>query len=320
MQSHSRLASVDLSRLIGAIAIVWIHGSIVPGSQDIARFAIPLFTIISTYFSAKAAITGSLTIRSYLITRSSKIAKIFFLWTLFYIIYNYIMWIFALCGKPTYSLSLLWRGGCYHLWFFPFILVAGLLSFVGVRFLLQIKHVYFLKIIKWIFIFLSFATVLWMDLVSKFHADLSKWGGIQMWIDAFPAALLGVALALIGDIRIGKILNVEVVSAFFSIIAVGCLALTSGVVHTFALMAGVSIFLYFLSTQFSVIPFQALSISDLAICIYLIHPAIYDLLKIFIIADSHSILLSLQLVFLNLLLCTILYLLFFRGSLKWCLK
>jgi len=225
-----------------------------------------------------------------------------------------------LCGKPTYSLSLLWRGGCYHLWFFPFILIAGLLSFVGVRLLLLSKLWHSFKIVKWIFISISFGAVLWMDFVSKFHADLSKWGGIQMWIDAFPAAILGVALALVDGLRIRKILNIEIVSAFFSIIAVGCLALTSGVVHTLTLLAGASIFLYFLSVKFSTIPFTNFSISDLAICIYLIHPAIYDLLKIFITSDSHTILLSLQLVFLNLLLCTILYLLFFRKSLKWCLK
>lgn len=316
---NTRLSGIDISRLIGAFAIVWIHGSMIPGSQNIARFAIPLFTIISTFFSAKAAIQGKSSIKEYFLKRSLILAKIFILWTLFYLSYQYLFYLCGIIEKPHYSLSVILRGGYYHLWFFPFILIAGLLSFISARFANK------LKIVKSDFLIialisLSLGIVLWMDLKTNFQPDLSKYAGIQMWIDAFPAAVIGFVLGAINFEECNDKNRISLYSLIASLFAIITLFLTSGLIHTIGLLAGASIFLFFLSTRIPAFKFYSVSVSDLAICIYLLHPAILDILKVFIPVDTFSYNNSIQIMFLTLIISTVLYFIFFRGTLKYLLK
>jgi hypothetical protein len=319
MQSNSRLAGIDISRLIGAFAIVWIHGSMIPGSQNIARFAIPLFTIISTFFSAKAAIQGKSSIKEYFLKRSLNLAKIFIFWTIFYLSYDYLFYLGGIIKKPHYSLSLIVRGGHYHLWFFPFILFAGLLSFIGARFANKLKILKsdFLKIAL---IILSLGIVLWMDVVVDFKPNLSKYAGILMWIDAFPSAVIGFFLALCNFNKLNFEKKLNSYSLIISVFLIITLALNSSLIHAVSLLAGASIFLFFLSSRIPSFNFYSVSVADLAICIYLLHPAVLDVLKIFIGFGSFSPIYSIKIVLLALIISVILYIIFFRGALKYLLK
>jgi surface polysaccharide O-acyltransferase-like enzyme len=135
------LASMDAARLLAVVGVIWIHAAIdvfPPLGKEsglAGRFAVPFFTQAAVFF----AFIGihrcpERRFGGYLVSRFARIYLPFMVWTIIYLSLK-ILESVAL-GKPLgvdWSLSLLWKGGAYHLWFLPFILAATLAVFPVAR-------------------------------------------------------------------------------------------------------------------------------------------------------------------------------------------
>jgi surface polysaccharide O-acyltransferase-like enzyme len=126
-----RLILVDAVRLLGALAIVWIH---VPRSAQLqpttilARFAVPTFTVIAVLLVFDGfRLRPDRSWWSFARSRIGRIYPTFLGWTVIYLL-------FKLCKKAALpeqencfpGIEILWTGSAYHLWFLPFILAVSL--------------------------------------------------------------------------------------------------------------------------------------------------------------------------------------------------
>lgn len=149
---RSRVETIDAVRVLAMFAVIQIHTPWHGGTGDltldtatlldqIARFAVPFFFVISGYFwSAGSTATGDYWARS--VTISKRALLIFLFWSLIYGIDNSVKIIrhegftslFKLVISIVYPLHPLGfvnsvlQGTKYHLWFLPALAIAALIS------------------------------------------------------------------------------------------------------------------------------------------------------------------------------------------------
>lgn len=128
------LAWLDLTRILAALAIVWIH---CPQSSDLlrttllARFAVPFFIATSVFLVFQSVDRDPR--RSWIRYSGSRIQRLYFpflVWSGAYLAFKWVKgWL--LPDQPNDFPGWEWWivGGAYHLWFLPFLLAVSLLSF-----------------------------------------------------------------------------------------------------------------------------------------------------------------------------------------------
>lgn len=149
---RSRVESIDAMRVLAMFAVIQIHTPWQGGAGDltidtatfldqIARFAVPFFFVISGYFwSAGSAANGDYWARS--VTISKRALLVFLFWSLLYGIDNSVKIIrhdgatilfervisIAYPMHPLGFVNSLFQGTKYHLWFLPALAIAALIS------------------------------------------------------------------------------------------------------------------------------------------------------------------------------------------------
>jgi surface polysaccharide O-acyltransferase-like enzyme len=149
---RSRVETIDAMRVLAMFAVIQIHTPWHGGTDglpldtatlldQIARFAVPFFFVISGYFwSAGSTVTGDYWARS--VTISKRALLVFLFWSLLYGIDNSVKIIrhdgvsilFKVVVSIVYPLHPLGfvnsvlQGTKYHLWFLPALAIAALIS------------------------------------------------------------------------------------------------------------------------------------------------------------------------------------------------
>lgn len=131
-----RLAEFDLLRSIATLAVIGIHITAAYAlvteagylGNQLTRFAVPLFIIMSGYLLYYTDLNGHYTnIKDFYIKRFDKILWPYILWTLFYVLLTSYIARNLLTGLKNLPSHLLWGSGFYHLYFVVIIIQMYLL-------------------------------------------------------------------------------------------------------------------------------------------------------------------------------------------------
>jgi len=144
-QSAPQIGSLNLLRIVAAIAVVWIH---VPESEPLkgttiwCRFAVPAFTAVSVFLMALSVKGKSATgVIRYECNRAWGIYRLFLIWNGIYLLAR-IAKHFFLSGGDAIRLgfsSIFVVGLAEHLWYLPFIALLGLVIALPLRAFVQLK-------------------------------------------------------------------------------------------------------------------------------------------------------------------------------------
>jgi surface polysaccharide O-acyltransferase-like enzyme len=145
LDGAGRLLGVDIVRVLAALGIVWGHSvqsdplRVVTPAMDLGRISTPLFAFLAAYFVVQHLRRNPReSYGGFFLHRFNRIYLPFLAWSVIYLgarVVNYV-----LTGKVSeinaWRWEFLWIGTTYHLWFLPFVLIAGVLSYPLVRFAL----------------------------------------------------------------------------------------------------------------------------------------------------------------------------------------
>ncbi|HWA97480.1 MAG TPA: acyltransferase, partial [Pirellulales bacterium] len=128
--SSARYRGLDVVRTLAMLCIIWIH---VPRSPElrsttiVARFAVPLFACVATYFAyRKGFATGFAGTLEYVVGRVRRVYLPFVAWSVVYLLFKAAKKLVAPEQDNDFAgWDILWTGGAYHLWFLPFIFMAS---------------------------------------------------------------------------------------------------------------------------------------------------------------------------------------------------
>ena len=141
MQEKIRNNSIDIFRYICAILVVSIHA--VPFIEInttvsyffvkiLPRIAVPFFFAISGYYYIKKITKKGANIKEIFWNYTIKLLKVYSLWSLIYVLINFIssigteMNIFSFLKRTI--INYFFYGSNYHLWFFPALFFALILT------------------------------------------------------------------------------------------------------------------------------------------------------------------------------------------------
>lgn len=125
----------DVLRLVAALAVIVVHS---PGLDHVPnwslplRFAVPCFCCMAVHFAAVQYGKGRppASLHEYFDDRFERIYRPFVTWSLLYAVVQLVAyWVGLADGEPDLGPKLFLLGGAAHLWFIPFILVAGVLTY-----------------------------------------------------------------------------------------------------------------------------------------------------------------------------------------------
>ncbi len=219
----SRRTMLDVVRLLAAYAIVWLH---TPQSPDYAaatalgRFAVPFFTAAAVFLTWEGLVRQPA--RSggqYTRGRLLRIYVPFLAWSAIYLAFKVVK-ARLLPDQPNDfpGFEVLWLGSFYHLWFMPFILATTLAVFFAGRAIVG-------RPVRETITLIACALAGWI--IAWLPADRSSAtvGFAQLAVDALPAALWGVALAIAWQKGAGPALRRSAVGLAAFVIAVALVAL-----------------------------------------------------------------------------------------------
>jgi peptidoglycan/LPS O-acetylase OafA/YrhL len=145
VRAESRLPSLDAARFVASLGVIWIHAAafarieIADDPGFAGRFALPFFTFTAVLFAADTRRQAQRSFREYALGRLSRLYLPFVGWTVLYLGLKQLRSMALHDGEPlSLSVSVLWDGGSYHLWFLPFLYVLTVAAFAFGRF--QSKH------------------------------------------------------------------------------------------------------------------------------------------------------------------------------------
>ena len=121
---------MDIARLAGALAIIWIHAA-AHSSSLLSRFAVPFFTCVGIMLVVEKARRQSLAAwPRWALGRAARLYLPFLAWSAVYLAFKVVKK--GLAPEQANDFGgwemLVW-GGAYHLWFLPFMLVASVTTF-----------------------------------------------------------------------------------------------------------------------------------------------------------------------------------------------
>ncbi len=194
LSTRGRQPMLDVMRLLAAYAIVWLHS---PPSADFAgatalgRFAVPFFTAAAVFLTWDGlARQPDRNVAQYVRSRFLRIYVPFLAWSLIYLAFKALKAL-LLPSQPNDfpGAEVFWLGSFFHLWFMPFILAITLaVFFVGRKVIGRAGRENFTLavclLLGW--------QIAWLP-VDRSGSSSSFW---QLALDALPAALWGVALAI----------------------------------------------------------------------------------------------------------------------------
>lgn len=125
-----RNEALDIARLIGALAIIWIHAA-ANTSTVLCRFAVPFFTCVGILFVVEKARRQPLeSWPRWSLARASRLYLPFLAWSAVYVAFKVVKK--GLVPEQQNDFGgwemLIW-GGAYHLWFLPFMLLVSVAVF-----------------------------------------------------------------------------------------------------------------------------------------------------------------------------------------------
>jgi hypothetical protein len=127
--SGSRFAGAEVVRVLSACAVIWIHGS-TPKLLQVATFAVPCFAALAALLATRSGLKPApQATRTYIWQRTVRVGVPFFAWSLVYIGLHLVLGVPPVSVRDIVRPGFLLRGGDYHLWFLPFVLVATVLAF-----------------------------------------------------------------------------------------------------------------------------------------------------------------------------------------------
>jgi surface polysaccharide O-acyltransferase-like enzyme len=146
-KSAPQIDSLNLLRIVAAIAVVWIH---VPESESLkglaiaCRFAVPAFTAVSVFLMALSVSGKSTTnVIRYESNRAWGIYRLFLIWNTIYLIARVAKHLLISGGDAIrLGFSTIFVAGlAEHLWYLPFIALLGLVMALPLRGFIQLKFV-----------------------------------------------------------------------------------------------------------------------------------------------------------------------------------
>jgi fucose 4-O-acetylase-like acetyltransferase len=125
----------DVLRLVAALAVIVAHS---PGLDHVPdwslplRFAVPYFCCTAVHFAfvQYGKRRPPIALREYFDDRFERVYRPFAIWSLAYVFTQLAAyWAGIADSEPTLGIQLFLLGGAAHLWFIPYILVAGLAAY-----------------------------------------------------------------------------------------------------------------------------------------------------------------------------------------------
>jgi peptidoglycan/LPS O-acetylase OafA/YrhL len=125
-----RNEALDAARLLGALAIIWIHAA-ASTSNVLGRFAVPFFTCVGILLVVEKGRREPLAAwPRWALARARRLYLPFLAWSAVYLAFKVVKK--GLAPEQANDFGgwemLVW-GGAYHLWFLPFMLVASVTAF-----------------------------------------------------------------------------------------------------------------------------------------------------------------------------------------------
>ncbi len=124
---------LDVAKLAGALAVIWIHTVRSPElavTTNAARFAVPFFAAAAGYALLVSSRSLQLSWAQFGRSRLERLYLPFLVWSAVYMLFKVLKRV-ALpdqeCDLPGWEFWIV--GGAYHLWFIPFLLIASLILF-----------------------------------------------------------------------------------------------------------------------------------------------------------------------------------------------
>ena len=142
VEAPPRNEALDAVRFFAAAAVVLVHSVESPalgGWVNLFRFAVPFYLFASMYYQAISfQRRPDQPLKPYVVKRFRRLYGPFLAWGAIYLAARNVKRLTMIDYPPVkLSLSMLWGGTEYHLWFLPFLLVASIVAAVICRAILR---------------------------------------------------------------------------------------------------------------------------------------------------------------------------------------
>ncbi|MGL4514800.1 MAG: acyltransferase family protein [Lacipirellulaceae bacterium] len=189
---EGRWELLDAVRIVAAASVVWHHAMTGTPWMGIGRFSVPFFAAAAAFFAVRhASRRPDEPLVQFVLARGSRILGPFFAWSIVYTLVRQITSLFLPVVTPvSFEWWRFYTGPTHHLWFLPFVfvvcVVAALTGLVAQR-----SRASAVAIVA--------ACVGGAIAIAVY--DFSGWEAEhlyapRMWVEASPAALLGLAYAV----------------------------------------------------------------------------------------------------------------------------
>jgi peptidoglycan/LPS O-acetylase OafA/YrhL len=206
--------ALDAVRFFAAAAVVLVHAvesQALGGWVNLFRFAVPFYLFASMYYQASSfRRRPDQPLGAYCIKRLKRLYGPFLAWSAIYFVARDIKRVTMIDYPPLHlSISMLWTGTEYHLWFLPFLLVASIVSALCCRAILRAPR------LRWPAILLALAAMGMIVLAHRPQEMGDDFTGPsyafwQMWW-ALTSVLSGMAFAWIVVFSAAPLLGVPAV-------------------------------------------------------------------------------------------------------------
>lgn len=191
---------LDAVRFFAAAAVVLVHAVESPalgGWVNLFRFAVPFYLFASMYYQADSfRRRPDQPLGAYCSKRFKRLYGPFLAWSAIYFVARDVKRLTMIDYPPLpLSVSMLWTGAEYHLWFLPFLLVASIVSAICCRAILRAPR------LRWPSVALAIAGIAMVAMAQRPQALADDFAGPtyawwQMWW-ALTSVLSGMAFAWI---------------------------------------------------------------------------------------------------------------------------
>ncbi len=203
--ASTRLGLLDLSRLIAAAGIVWVHvtatetgESLYPNLYPIGTFGVPFYLFIAILFMARTVTRDpSISLGKYILSRLTRVYIPFLAWTAVYCFLAELKYYAQERQFVAIPLSVLYAGGHMHLWFLSYLLFVSIIGAMLVRGLSKHRHIRHL--VAAVFLLVGIACCFWSEPSWISHRP-HEYGDQEFWQFAFrslPTTFWALTLALV---------------------------------------------------------------------------------------------------------------------------
>lgn len=214
-----RNTTIDLAKYIGSLLIIGIHTNLCADLNEtvgfvivdiICRLAVPFFVVSTGYFLVAQSDEDQRENITQLRRQGAKLIKLYFIWTILYLIFSIPLWIrndwFSPWAFVDYAIGSVKNGSYYHLWYILSLIYAMPIIYI---LLPALKRNYLIPISVGLYaIMLLFYSYNWclpercVSLVNWLSYSFPLTAGVFLMV---PLLLLGIR------IRIGSILPIKMV-------------------------------------------------------------------------------------------------------------